>query len=355
MLAQNRLSILRQSSAMVKLPFSRADVSLSTVVCWTLVFFVGLTSAIGLARLGPLMAPVRRGSPTTFWVFATGVDLDNTRRLDYIPGGTAYVVDDEWLAYEDGNLHGTDIYAVRREDALVHFPAVVAELERQQQEGKDSVFVDGFAAWKTDNPASNDIDKLIASVTSKMHERRYAREIGALAYAVAQEQNFWQRWRRQKWYWANFVFEWLFLTGLALFAVWPGIRRRGHIAWILHLAPLPFLFLLPVWLGYAAWTFTSVGPSGGIVYPYLVVFVRPISMFNDFDRWLLERTPQILEPLSVPTGPYVSMTGMGMPGPTWAVVAGIALGAVTYVVGTLGPIVTQKLRRRRDQSPTPNR
>ena len=37
---------------------------------------------------------------------------------------------------------------------------------------------------------------------------------------------------------------------------------------------LPTLFCLPYWLGYAPLTFTSAGPVGGVLYPWLLQTLR---------------------------------------------------------------------------------
>jgi hypothetical protein len=319
------------------------------LACWLFVCAVAFFVGIGLIALGRFMAPIRPGSPALFWLFACGVDLDATGRGNYIPGGDAYVIDENWVAYDDRNLHGSELYFVAMPDVMARFDRVVAELEEKRQHGDESAFVQGYAEWRVQNPDSRDITKLVEITKNKFNERSAARGIRSLAYAVAQEQQFWQRWQRAKWYWANFVFEWVFLTGLALWTVWPGIRRRGPWIWAAHASTLPFLFWLPVFLGYASWSFTSAGPSGGIVYPFLLIFTRG-GYCDSLDQWLLAHTPQILEPLSTPNGDFVSISG-GMPGPTSAFIAGLILAANAFFVA----FVAQHLHRRFRSTSAQNR
>ena len=309
--------------------------------CWVFAGVASIAVAIALIAFGPHMAPIRPGSPALFWHFASGVDLDGTGRGNYIPSGDAYIIDDSWVAYEDRNLHGSELCYVSMRDAMARFDEVSADLNRTLKQGDDSPFVQGYAAWREKQPDSHDVGSLVASIKVKLNERRAARGIDSLAFAVSQEQQFWQRWPRAKWYWANFVFEWTFLTGLALWTVWPGIRRRGPSVWAAHAAALPFLFWLPAFLGYASWSFTSAGPSGGIVYPYLLILSRGRYCTN-FDQWLLEHTPQILEPLSTPNGSFVSISG-GMPGPTSAFVAGLILAVVIFFVASLAQKLIHRL------------
>ncbi len=137
------------------------------------------------------------------------------------------------------------------------------------------------------------------------------------------------RWVRNKWYWANIAFEWLFLSGLVLFAAWPLLRAKGWITWAIHLALLPLLFMLPVYLGYATFSFTSAGPTGGVLYPWLLRISHGGSC-NDFDREILAFTPRILEPLSAPIGSPLSLSGRGMPGPTTMVIAGLIIALLVF-------------------------
>jgi hypothetical protein len=46
---------------------------------------------------------------------------------------------------------------------------------------------------------------------------------------------------------------------------------------------------------------------------------------------VLGRLPQILEPLSASQGPWIASTGMGMPGPTWAIGVGLFVAAAIFV------------------------
>lgn len=323
---------------------SRLQMPLSVIVCWAFVVFVAVMATVGLSFCGNRMAPVRRGSPTQFWIFAAGVDLENTGRLNAITGGEAYVIDGEWLAYEDRHLHGSFLYAIRIDEVEPLLERVISALEQRMNENDGSLYVEAFRRWKNQGPKERTVISLVEAVREQKHKRLYEKEMRLLSYAISEEQVFWHRWRRQKWYWANFVFEWLFFTGLALFAVWPGIRQRGTVRWSIHAGCLPFLFLLPAWLGYATWTFTSVGPSGGILYPYLLIWWR-FEGTNYLDRWLLERTPQVLEALSTPSGPAMVVTGMGMPGPTFAVLSGLGLAACVYTLASLSPVVMKRLRK----------
>jgi hypothetical protein len=209
------------------------------------------------------------------------------------------------------------------------FDAVVAELQKAVQAKKDTLLLKAYVSWRDDHSVAHTGPTLLESIKHARCRKWAKEDIDLLTYSVACEQQFWRRWQRVNWYWANMVFEWTFLTGLVLFVLWPVIRNQSALRWALHVAALPLLFLLPAYLGYAAFSFTSAGPSGGILYPFLL-WPCLGGAVTEVDAWLLARLPQILEPLSTPIGSPTVLTGMGMPGPTYAVLVGVIAGASMF-------------------------
>lgn len=151
------------------------------------------------------------------------------------------------------------------------------------------------------------------------------------AYNKQIEADFEQRWQRVKWFWATILFEWLFLSGLVVFALLPWPRRHGWQSWAMRWAAVPLIFMLPVYLGYATFSFTSAGPSGGILYPYLVSFLRGCSS-NTLDRELIRYVPQVLEPLSPGIGDWMALSGRGIPGPTEMLLFGILAALIIFAI-----------------------
>src|SRR5438876_364621 len=106
-------------------------------------------------------------------------------------------------------------------------------------------------------------------------------------------------------------------------------QQYAHSDWSGWL--LPILFFLPYWLGYAQLTFTSAGPSSGVLYPWLLVWFRGLP-WTSLDTTIVRSLPQILEPLSQTPGPMLSLTFFGGVGPVAATVMGVILGlAVTPI------------------------
>jgi len=276
------------------------------------------------------MAPVRRGSVDVFWKLACNVTLQPS--ADDVWSGDVFVIDDNWYAYERSHIHGTGLYCVAPKLAKSELKTVTAHLERSDQADEDSWFLRGYRKWRDDTSiARNDADALLHCVRQTRLDELRQRDPDLYACQIRTEEQVHDRWRRAKWFWAALVFEWCFFTGLLLIAVWPAMKGHPPLRWFFHFAILPVVFVMPVYLGYATYTFTSAGPSGGVLYPFAVMWFRGGSV-NTVDRWLLSHTPQILEPLSTPIGSPMALTGMGMPGPTTAVITGLILGTLAFVL-----------------------
>ena len=277
------------------------------------------------------MAPIRPGNSHAFWKLASGVSL--TSEVDGGWGGEAYFVNETWAAYDASHLHGSDIYRVEVSDVSADFDAVVQALEAAAQRGEETPFIKGYVHWRDDAQQPRTPAALLSSIKQARNRRLFSQDVDLLAYSVANEQLFWRRWRQADWYWANILFEWSFFTGLAVFMVWPALGNHSALRWGLHGGALPLLFLLPMYLGYATLTFTSAGPSGGILYPFLLMLCHG-GHANVIDRWILAHIPQVLEPLSTPIGSPVAITGMGLPGPTTAILAGTVSGLLLFVINS---------------------
>jgi hypothetical protein len=273
------------------------------------------------------MAPIHDGDSQHFWRYATGVRL--TPEMEEVWGGDAYFVDDDWAAYDASHLHGSTIYRVPAKEALVDFEKVVAQLERESNERTDNPSIQGYLSWRDGEREPKSAQLLLENINAAMRKRYLEASVDVAWLNVAQEQLFWQRWRRARFYWTNHVFDWAYLSALAAFLLWPGIRGKPFYRWSIHLALGPLLLMLPCYLGYASTTFTSCGPNGGVLYPQILIVFRR-GWFTSLDRWILSHTPPLLESLTVPLGFPIATTGLGMPGPLSAVVAGLVLGAASF-------------------------
>jgi hypothetical protein len=173
------------------------------------------------------------------------------------------------------------------------------------------------------------------------------------SYRRSEEQFVDQRWDRSKWYWANIVFEWIFLSGLVLFATWPMRGDKGWRSWAVHLGFLPILFMMPAYLGYATLTFTSAGPSSGVLYPWLLMNFGG-GQCAEWDRQILRYTSRTLELLSIPIGSPLVLSGRGMPGPTTMVIAGLVIALLVFCVHKLSNRINQSAAVEPPPLPNPH-
>jgi len=250
-------------------------------------------------------------------------------------------------------MHGSDLYRVRESDALARFESVKLCLLEASELGDDSPFVKGFHEWQSLEPHFRIPSQLFHAIRRAEREAWIFNDALSLTISDQEERSFWQRWRHlNKWHWANYTFEWALLTGLATFIVWPGIRGWSRYYWAASMGLAPLLFMLPTYLGYASFSYTSAGLSGGIVYPYLLGATSG-GRCNSWDRWLLEHCPQILEPLSAPIGEAMSISGGGMPGPTSVLKLGMSIAVVALVIPWAWQWCLRKTTSRRNLPTNP--
>jgi hypothetical protein len=280
------------------------------------------------------MAPIRKGSPEEFWYAALGVNMDGAER-NYLIRADAYIQDDMCI-YEISGLHGTYLFSVPRETILSTFPQALRQFEQDLQDrDPNSFFPKVYEEWRDDSTIDHESpDRLLEIINEGYARRRQERASSdEVPYGDGiQLEQYHRSYRlmQAKWYWANFAFEFLFFTGLIWFVLWPGIKNKGICAWARRLVTLPLLFYLPVYMGYASYTFTSRGPSGGILYPFAVTIFLGGSI-NRIDIEIIKRVPRLLEPLSQGIGQWTTLSGRSMPGPTYLLGFGVALGSLVLI------------------------
>jgi ankyrin repeat protein len=203
----------------------------------------------------------------------------------------------------------------------------------------------GFENWLDVDPSHSDPTQLLKAIREARLERQRRWFPHVVPLLVADDRDFESRWRMTPRYPLNVLFEWVFLSGLVLFGFWPWLRRLKPWRWAVHIGLLPILLLMPAFLGYATFTFTSAGPTGGVLYPWLVVWFRstqrgwllgatnpitPLSTFLDTFVWYV--LPKPLTTISQPFGPSISLSGGagGLPGTVFWM--GLYLGAFVYIV-----------------------
>lgn len=305
---------------------------ISTIIGWAFVFLMSLLSAFALAGLAPQMAPIKRGTSEQLWEQAFHFEPKGVALLGH---GHIYKPREGWFLYDIQHWHGSDLYRVPGAEV----EANLGDLQQKLREEKENPDIHehalaGFEKWSNcPDITRQNADGLVDDIRDAyLQSKKDDPGIYSMVELEAWITDL--RWARSKWYWASIVFEWLFLSGLVLFAAWPLLRGKGWIRWAIHFALLPLLFMLPVYLGYATYSFTSAGPSGGVLYPWLLRISHG-GKCNELDREILSYTPKLLEPLSAPIGMPMVISGMGMPGPTTVVIMGLVIAVLVFAIHKL--------------------
>jgi hypothetical protein len=302
-----------------------------------------------------------------------------------------------WFVYSGHDergiaIHGVETYRIPQRVALADFPEVVRQLEAQAHLGgphpmRSAVLDKGYRAWLAADPERKDAHALLACIRDawfdrwreldRLHQRVQPATLAASAVAAwaksdgqpwtalasvmeaesrlgvltspwsrfsayqanrDEERHLNQWWEHARhWHW-NALGEFAYLFVLILFAAWPWLCNASPWRWGLHLGLLPALFLLPYWLGYAYWSCPQFGPSGGVLYPSLVLSC-PRLADDSFDAWVLDRVPPLLYPCSYPIEPDTGWFQTDLnsrwsqrqgPGPATVLLVSVALGLTTY-------------------------
>lgn len=298
-----------------------------------LIFAVSMTVAVGagISLLAKFMAPIKEGTSGELWYVACNIALDPN---DGHERGRQVVLRDGWFIYELPHIHGGDLFRVRESEAMKDFPRVIKQLDAKCTDADpNNCFVAGYMDWKATEEVERDgVEGLLERIEQARASLVRSRFPEVDSYRDFERYILEKRLQQAKWYWANILFEFVLLSGLVWFAVWPIIKRKSSFHWALHLGLVPVLFMLPLYLGYATYTRTSAGPSGGVLYPWILIFL-PGGSLSNVEQIVLERLPQILEPLSQGIGSPIALTGFGIPRPTAVVICSVVVGIIAFVVG----------------------
>jgi hypothetical protein len=309
-----------------------------------------LAIAGGIVWKMPAMSPVHEGTVEEFWWCALHLAEDRTR---FFFMGEAYTPREGWFVYYDQSLHDQHLFRVGVAAVAATLPDTLARLERAVKNDECPGYVArGFHAWQNGNPNERDDPAaLLAHIRTARLAELGAQDSTRYGGFLIEEEFFEVRWRRFTRYWLNAVFEFCFLFGLTFFAVGPWTRFTNASTLALRCALVPFLFFLPYFLGYATWTFTSRGPSGGILYPWLLAPFRNLHGWCGDEEWvLLEIFPSWLVALSQPNGSFLSISGLGYVGPFTVLTLGLGLAILVLLV--LHGIVTAQKRTARRRAIT---
>jgi hypothetical protein len=296
---------------------------------WKLFILLGLIALLGLCLAGQVrsMAPVQEGNSHDFWFYACRVKLNSDEQERSF--GEIYQPRDGWFIYYKQGFHGQVLFRVEPSVALADFPLVVEKLRDAPADTLPPLVENGFKEWTRADPSQTDAPTLLEKLREARLDsfrQKYPDDVQIL---LSEESEFDERWERVQRYPLNWTLEFFFFTVLILWAGWPWLRGLGSLRWAIHFGSLPILFFLPYLLGYARISFTSAGPGGGVLYPWLLIWFRHMP-WTRLDTAIMKHIPQILEPLNQPPGPMWSLSFHGGVGPIAVLVMGIGVGLGTF-------------------------
>ena len=276
------------------------------------------------------MRPIKNGSSKEFWWYACGVNVEG---IDYENIGDTYLPRDGWYIYYHQGFHGQFVYRVSEKQVLKDYPAVLKEIETWRITDKTSPYsarTKQVLKANRQNILDNPNRFLLLLHEAKLADLKVNEKEG-YNYSIVEEQDFSERWNRMQGYWVNLVFEFCYLMALFFFLLYPWLWKKPRWSWSLHIGLSPFLLFLPFYLGYARFTFSSAGPSGGVLYPWLICWAR-VPLWTPTDSWIVDSLPPILEPISQTPGPMLSISSGNTMGPVAAIILGaiLAFGSFCY-------------------------
>lgn len=285
-------------------------------------------------------APIWDGSAEDYWYVTTLINLDNIDKGHISWGGFLTIYLQDYCYYSRFHLHGFDVFRAPTSEVNLLFPKLIENLENKtsHKDPNNPAYL-GYLSWKSSpDKDKNDIEELIYHINETRikdvcnRNFNYASRLELYRYLMA------VRVDKSRWYWANFVFEFTFLTGLVIWFLWPGIKQLKFRLWLIRVLFLPFLFFLPWYLGYVPWSVTTYGPRGGVFYPWLMLLsrvIRPWKFLSSFEYWIVEHTPALLEILTHDTGsPLTHKDTFPFPmcGPIQAIIIGITAALILIVL-----------------------
>ncbi|MHC4266506.1 MAG: hypothetical protein ACYSUK_11330 [Planctomycetota bacterium] len=300
---------------------------------------------VGLSITARFGIPIWDASAEDFWYVGTRVNLDNTDKGRLYSMGLGRIIySKDYCYFQRHHLHGFYVYRAPTSEVNILFPKIIDILENKvsHPDPNDPVSL-GYLSWKALPDKEEDgVEQLINQIEearAKVYSNRYFRIATMWDLELY---HLLDRIQKSRWYWANFVFEFVFLGCLVIWFFWPGIKQLKFRSWLIRVLFLPILFFLPWYLGYAPWSVTTFGPRGGVLYPWFMTLsraIRPWSFLSSFEYWLIEHLPPLLESLAHDTGSplfFKNDHSFPMCGPTQALIIGII---ATFVLIVLRPLL----------------
>jgi hypothetical protein len=302
--------------------------------------------AVGFVRSYGPASPVRDGLSEDLWYAATKIRLTEGRvhdkRLDAL-----YEVKDGYFLYYRNDPKELIVYRVGLNDVQGDLTPMLQRIEAEPAATVEPWVKQGMRVWVAADPGRENAAELV-QVTGRQQVQWLEKEQPSqLALVRIREVAVRDRWWRDRWYpWVT-AGEFLYLSGLILFAAWPLLRKTGPVSWAAHFGLVPVLLFLPFWLGYASGSFSTSGLKGGVVYPSLV---SPFSFLPStvIDPSIAAAFPKVLESVApIDSAPKTKSPQVEHASVLSVLGLGAVLGATTYGLRNMRRLRLRALLRRR--------
>lgn len=287
------------------------------------------------------LRPVQDGTAEEYWQLLHRLEPPK----DNIVSGSSASLPlpaDGHCYYSEGGFHGSSYYRVSETEVAALWPEVVRRLEAADPKSWQA---EGYRHWLELDPNRKRWSDLAMSLRATFLKEKANKRLFSFSLQTDSAMQWGFLLDRISLYPLLQFGEWVYLSGVVVFAAWPWLRNLGRWRWGIHFALLPWLLMLPYYLGYCSWTFSPEMPSGGVVYPRILKLVRPVP-WCDADTNIVRQLPKTLASLN---GPIVSLDGWRSCGPLAMGVIGLGLGAAVFGAGTLGG----RAKRGRNETPSP--
>lgn len=340
--------------------------AIKCVLAGGLVVITSIKLAAAIEERIEATAPIATGNARDFWMTATGLDPlggvapDRWQEWVYLIQEESTVIYQSGGWWEASGRYHPKLYVVSAQDALAQFDAVLArQIERCAADKQSDVICGApFSTFQLGERRSlSQLNELLRAyqVRDAYLDARRCEAGKMLSYNPFDEEHRERYAMRAEWgtYWIDrywyahsqhqscAYFEWLFLTCLALFLVWPCFIEASPVRWAIHWGLFPLLFLLPLYLGYGFGAVDGQERSGEVLYPELLRLL-PKADFSPIDQSLLSRVPHVLRPLPLRLEEDLSTTKfawsqalltaqVGLAGPTCAAGLSLLQGLLVYL------------------------
>jgi len=233
--------------------------------------------------------PIPVGTAANFWEFSCGVELDSfDGYFPYTNSRGIYPNRGDWYLYFYTEHHGRHIFKIEKEKLLSTVDELYVLLDKQVTESRQERTDKNDLAEKNQNRVRCNALRLLVNSNNDYF-------LDSLVSAVREDPNTAQdlesvnvQLERAAIFWKSIVFECIFLPFWWIYTFHGGFLGKYFGSRLIRLASSPLLLLVPHFMGYSPYLFSS-GGSGGVLYPlFAMLMYLPFLALTGFISGIYE-------------------------------------------------------------------